>query len=42
VREEAAPGRGNGGDMPVALTEILIDKKIKKIHTVNLAATNGR
>jgi hypothetical protein len=27
---------------PVGLTRILLDQKIKKIHTVDLVGTNGR
>jgi hypothetical protein len=39
---EAASGRGNGGDGASWFDVNLIGLKIKKIHVVDLAATNGR
>jgi hypothetical protein len=42
VRGEAALGRERGEMIPIELTRILLGQKMKKIHVVDLAATNGR
>jgi hypothetical protein len=39
TRGEATPGRGKGGDDVTKLTR---QKKIKKTHVVDSAATNGQ
>jgi hypothetical protein len=39
---EAEPGKKKGGETLVELTQILLDWKMKKIHMVDLAATNRR
>jgi hypothetical protein len=39
---KVSPGRGKREDNVVGLTRILLDQKIKKIHAVDSAGTNGR
>jgi hypothetical protein len=40
--EEAALGRGKRGDDASWVTRILLSRKMKKIHEVDLVASNGR
>jgi hypothetical protein len=39
---EGVPGEEREGTMPIELTQILLDQKIKKIHAVDSVAINGR
>jgi hypothetical protein len=41
-RRRGGTGRRKRGDTSVGLTQILLSKKIKKIHTTNSAGTNWR
>jgi hypothetical protein len=41
VGGETTPGREKRGDYTSCLTRILLGKKLKKIHTVDLIGTNG-
>jgi hypothetical protein len=42
VGGEATLGREREETMPVELTRILLGRKMKKLHAIDSAATNGR
>jgi hypothetical protein len=42
VRGEATRGGEREETINIGLTRILLDRKIKKIHVVNSASTNGQ
>jgi hypothetical protein len=41
-RRRSGMGGGDEETMPILLMRILLGQKIKKIHTVDLAGTNGQ